>query len=95
MNFLKKHHITSFLIITTLISGCFFRLTPEAFADNYAIVIDSTDPTHEIPCGSVGIGNNDCSFQDAFIGSANAVGFSLTNQGNNNQIGRASCRERV
>lgn len=95
MNFLKKHHITSFLIVTTLISGCFFRLTPEAFADNYAIVIDSTDPTHEIPCGSVGIGDNDCSFQDAFIGSANAVGFSLTNQGNNNRNFKVSVADNI
>ncbi len=85
MNFLKKHHITSFLIITTLISGCFFRLTPEAFADNYAIVIDSTDHHDEVPCANAGMANNDCSFRDAFMGSAGAISFSLAHQGNSNR----------
>lgn len=95
MNFLKRHHITSFLIITTLISGCFFRLTPEAFADNYAIVIDSTDSSHEIPCGSAGVANNDCSFRDAFIGSANAISFSLANHGNSNRNFKVSIADNI
>lgn len=88
MDFLKKHHITSFLIITTLIFGCFFHFTPEAFADNYAILVDDTTTnTHETPCALASASNNDCDLHEVFLGSGNsaAIAFSLTRDGSDNR----------
>ncbi len=88
MDFFKKHHITSFLIITSLIFGCFFHLTPEAFADNYAILVDDTSTvTHETPCALVSASNNDCDLHEVFLGSGNdaAIAFSLNRDGNDNR----------
>ncbi len=88
MDFFKKHHITSFLIITTLIFGCFFHLTPEAFADNYAIVVDDTSSvTHETPCALASGSNSDCDLHEVFLGPGNdaAIAFSLNRDGNDNR----------
>lgn len=88
MDFFQKHHITSFLIITSLIFGCFFHLTPEAFADNYAIVVDDTSSvTHETPCASASTSNNDCDLHEVFLGPGNdaAIAFSLNRDGSNDR----------
>lgn len=86
MDFLKKHHITSFLIITTLIFGCFFHFTPEAFADNYAILVDDTATnTHETPCALASTSNNDCDLAEVFISDSAAIRFSINRDGGENR----------
>jgi hypothetical protein len=98
MYFFKKHHITSFLIITTLIFGCFFHLTPEAFADNYAILVDDTSSvTHETPCAAASTSNDDCDLHEVFLGPGNAaaIAFSLNRDGNTNRNFKISIDDNI